>query len=182
MEISIYKHTNKTNGMVYIGQTKQKPEKRWLNGNGYSANTPFGKAIAEFGWDNFEHEIIEVLDNPEEADERERYWIKHYHSWVQDPQCNGYNALEGFFFPYERKTTIIITERETMNGFLMCCYNNSDKNKFAIYKKESNQVIIRDLYYDINFIYTLAENEKYTKVPYSDTIPIMELKIVSRLD
>lgn len=165
MEISIYKHTNKINGMVYIGQTKQKPEKRWLNGNGYSPNTHFGKAIAEFGWDNFEHEIIEVLDNPEEAAEREQYWIKQYHSWVHDPQCNGYNTLEGFFFPWERKDTIRVTNRGTMNHLLPW---ENDENRFAVYKKDTNQVIVRDFCYNINYVYSLAEGEKYAKVPVSE--------------
>ena len=31
----IYKHINKINGKIYIGQTCQKPEYRWNHGKGY---------------------------------------------------------------------------------------------------------------------------------------------------
>lgn len=57
----IYKHTNLINGKVYIGQTCQSPEKRFgKNGNGYRGCRYFYNAIECYGWDNFEHEILET--------------------------------------------------------------------------------------------------------------------------
>ena len=94
----IYKHTNKINGKVYIGQTcnDTDPNKRWQNGKGYSPLYPFGKAIDKYGWHNFVHEVIEEnIPTVEEANEREIYWISYYHSYVKDPNCNGYNATLG---------------------------------------------------------------------------------------
>lgn len=88
----IYKHTNKTNGKCYIGQTCRKNlNERWNNGKGYNG-TIFAKAIEKYGWDNFDHEIIE--DNiltQEEANEREQYWIEYYGSYGE----NGYNMTRG---------------------------------------------------------------------------------------
>lgn len=54
---TVYKHTTPS-GKVYIGITKQKPEKRWANGNGYKNNEHFYRAILKYGWENIEHEII----------------------------------------------------------------------------------------------------------------------------
>ena len=45
---------------VYIGITSQKPVSyRWKNGKGYDENTKIGQAINKYGWDKFQHEIIE---------------------------------------------------------------------------------------------------------------------------
>ena len=55
---SVYKHTNKVNGKVYIGITYNKPEVRWgSNGIGYKRQL-FWNAIQKYGWDNFTHEIL----------------------------------------------------------------------------------------------------------------------------
>lgn len=94
----IYRHVNKINGKSYIGQTCQKVTNRWKNGNGYVANKQqvFYKAIQKYGWDNFTHEILESnIETIEKANEREQYWIEHYHTWVLDPNCNGYNITQG---------------------------------------------------------------------------------------
>lgn len=92
----IYCHTNKINGKKYIGQTCQLLSQRWgHNGKGYQTSTVFYKAIQKYGWDNFEHEILKSNLTLEEANYWEEYYIKFYHTWVDDPQCNGYNIHTG---------------------------------------------------------------------------------------
>lgn len=89
----IYKHTNLINNKIYIGQTCQKVEERWRKGKGYDSKTYFAKAINKYGWDNFSHQIIEEnILTRQQANEREEYWIKFYHS--NDPNY-GYNMTEG---------------------------------------------------------------------------------------
>lgn len=92
----IYKHTNKTNGKVYIGQTsKENLVERFGRGNKYTHSPMFYKAIKKYGWDGFTHEVIERNLTKAEANKRERYWIGHYHSFYRDKQCNGYNMTVG---------------------------------------------------------------------------------------
>ena len=93
----IYKHTNKINGKCYIGQTRTTLKDRWKNGKGYSKyQTLLINAINKYGWENFDHEILEQnILSQEEADAREQYWISHYHSYINDPNCNGYNMTPG---------------------------------------------------------------------------------------
>ena len=55
-DICIYKHTSPS-GKVYIGQTCQKPENRWNNGNGYKSGY-FYCAIKKYGWNNIKHEVL----------------------------------------------------------------------------------------------------------------------------
>lgn len=94
----IYKHTNKINGKVYIGQTKQSPTSRWKNGLGYSDkhNSVFSRAIKKYGWNNFDHEIIEEnISSQEQANLREIFWIKHFNSYIGFDNTNGYNMTLG---------------------------------------------------------------------------------------
>lgn len=86
----IYKHTA-PNGKCYIGQTKQKPESRWQNGRGYEHNVHFNNAIKKYGWDNFQHQIIESdISSQDKANEREIFWIEHFNSFA-----DGYNLTKG---------------------------------------------------------------------------------------
>ena len=89
----IYKHTNKINGKVYIGQTCQNPKKRWDYGCGYKKhNLYFYNAIKKYGWtQGFDHEILETGLSLEQANEREQYWIRFYNSLTP----NGYNLTIG---------------------------------------------------------------------------------------
>ena len=91
-EYCIYLHRNKINGKVYIGQTCQKPEKRWYYGHGYKNCPRFYSAIVSYGWSNFEHIILENNLTSDEANEKEQYYIKKYNS--QNPDL-GYNLTEG---------------------------------------------------------------------------------------
>lgn len=92
----IYCHTNKVNGKKYIGLTHHSddPNKRWRDGNGYLGRTThhkiFAAAIKLYCWENFDHEILEDrISTLEEANDREKYWISYYHTYVGDPLCNG---------------------------------------------------------------------------------------------
>lgn len=87
---SVYVHTNKINGMKYVGITSQKyPKERWgKNGLGYHrGQQKFYSAIKEFGWDCFEHDIIYTNLTKEQALEIEENLITKY-----DSVNNGYNS------------------------------------------------------------------------------------------
>lgn len=95
-EYCLYVHTNKKNNKVYIGITNN-IERRWRNkGIEYKPkkeNTrPFWNAICKYGWDNFEHEVIQDNLTFEEACELEKYYIKLSQS---TNRIYGYNVAIG---------------------------------------------------------------------------------------
>lgn len=85
----VYKITNKTNGKIYIGQTKYTIEQRFLQHS--KADSPLGQAIRQFGMENFTIETIEECETQEELNEREKFWIKVLNS----KKTNGYNQNDG---------------------------------------------------------------------------------------
>ena len=99
----IYKHTLKVDGpqkgWSYIGQTCTSLEKRARQGNGYLGNqrdAAFGKAILQYGWNNFEHEILEDgIDSKALANERERFWIFYFKTYIGNLECQGFNSTKG---------------------------------------------------------------------------------------
>lgn len=89
---TIYIHKNKLNNKVYVGQTKQKPEYRWNHGKGYNTCPAFYQAISKYGWENFEHIILETGLSKEEADVKEQFYIEFYDS---TNKLKGYNIQFG---------------------------------------------------------------------------------------
>lgn len=85
----VYKHTA-PNGKVYIGCTCFL--KRFKYGNGYHPQSAFGKAIKEFGWNNFKHEILFSNLPQNEAFQKEIELIALHKS--NDP-LYGYNRSIG---------------------------------------------------------------------------------------
>lgn len=89
---TLYLHRNKINNKVYVGQTKRNPEDRWgPNGKGYK-NQIFYKAIEKYGWENFDHIILEQVETQDLANQREEYYISLYDS--TNPN-KGYNLYKG---------------------------------------------------------------------------------------
>lgn len=94
----IYKITNKINGKMYIGKTLfNNPVDRWKEHlQDYkrikNEKRPLYSAMKKYGPENFDFEVLEETDNTEE---RERFYIEHYHTYVGDSECNGYNATLG---------------------------------------------------------------------------------------
>lgn len=115
---AIYAHINKINGKVYIGQTKQTLQKRWGRGSEYSTCTHFYKAIQKYGWDNFQHIVLECGLNDDEINEKEEYWINYYNSIE-----NGYNIKKGggnIPFTEEHKNNISIGLTKTCGHKVIC--------------------------------------------------------------
>lgn len=87
----VYKHTSPS-GKVYIGITKQKPERRWGNGRNYWQNEYFFQAINKYGWENFTHEILATDLTRDEAELMEIAEIKKHRSNERE---YGYNITNG---------------------------------------------------------------------------------------
>lgn len=89
---SVYKHTNKINGKVYIGITVNEPEVRWgKNGKNYERQL-FGKAIQKYGWNNFEHEVLFTNLSRKKANDKEIELISFYNATNRE---FGYNVALG---------------------------------------------------------------------------------------
>ena len=148
MKWCIYKHTNKINGKSYIGQTMQSFKNRWgIDGKNYKRhNLFFWNAIQKYGWDNFEHVILEEnIPSKEKANEREIYYIKLYRTYVEFEDCKGYNLTLGgdnrqnlgnavyqidmkTLKPINEFSSIRLAERETnikRNSIMECCKKES---------------------------------------------------------
>ena len=89
---TLYKHINKINGKVYIGIINQPPERRFRNGAGYKNSTLFYRAIQKYGWDNFDHIILES-NIPEDQVSQKEIAAIHLHR-SSDPTY-GYNLQLG---------------------------------------------------------------------------------------
>lgn len=123
---TVYCHTNTKNGMPYIGITNQDPERRWLNGEGYSKNKKFYKDIKKYGWNKFSHEILADNLSKEQAVKLEQELIEKY-----DSVRNGYNNSYGG--KYAEKNCLCHYANEVKNGIkrnsasdLKCCQNILD--------------------------------------------------------
>ncbi len=116
----IYLHRNKINNKVYIGQTKfgDNPNKRWQNGNGYKENISFYYDIQKYGWNNFEHIILENNLTLDESNKLEKQYISYYNS--TNPSV-GYNTMPG-----GGKSEKIQGPSDALNSFISLYYNDSN--------------------------------------------------------
>ena len=88
----IYKIVNDINSKIYIGQTSLSIEQRFKTHCSDRTKRGFEKrplydAMNKYGIEHFHIELIEETDEP---NEREVYWISFYDSYH-----NGYNATKG---------------------------------------------------------------------------------------
>ena len=90
----IYKITCDINNKVYIGKTNLSIEERFRQHKLDSCRErmeirPLYRAMNKYGLEHFSIEKIEEC-SPEEASNREQYWIDFYHGYEE-----GYNATKG---------------------------------------------------------------------------------------
>lgn len=90
----IYKVTNKINGKIYIGQTKQSLRKRWNDHccrQEKNRSHYFYRAVQLHGKENFIVEQIDSAGTLEALNVLEEFYIKKFNSLAP----NGYNLLPG---------------------------------------------------------------------------------------
>lgn len=87
----VYMHISPS-GKKYVGITKQKLNKRWKNGYGYTGSPHFYNAILKYGWDNFEHLTIAENLTEKDACELEKSLIANYNLTNRE---FGYNECDG---------------------------------------------------------------------------------------
>ena len=127
----VYCHINKINGKVYVGLTsKPRAQDRWgKDGKGYQNSSHFWKAIQKYGWENFEHLILETNLTKEQASQKEKYYIDLYQS--TNPNF-GYNLREGGldnFIPCKEtltKAALASQQRKGTYGKKVRCLNTDD--------------------------------------------------------
>ena len=125
----IYKHTSPS-GKCYIGITCKKPKERWANGVGYTRCPVFMKAIKKYGWENIKHEIIKKNLTLDEANEKEKEYIKLYNTKVP----NGYNISDGGGGSYGVTFTKQRKERISKKHKKQVVMLNESKDGFIKYK------------------------------------------------
>lgn len=110
----IYQYTNKINGKKYIGQTNNLSRRKKQHiqdsihchqGHEISYNLPFHSAIRKYGIDNFDCEVLEIIDTEDwnEVNKLESEYISKYNSLVP----NGYNLqAQGYANPGQNKSKL----------------------------------------------------------------------------
>lgn len=89
----VYAHINRINRKVYVGITNNIARRWGKNGSGYLYGkcSCFKKAIVKYGWDGFEHMILEHNVTLKQARALERLYIIALDAKVP----NGYNLTDG---------------------------------------------------------------------------------------
>ena len=152
----IYCYTNKINGKRYVGQTSRTLKTRHnqhvkssYNEKSNDYNVPFHSAIRKYGIDNFELEILHIVDEYS-IDMTEIFYIEYFDTLAKNGK--GYNvALGGQGNPFAGYTLEQLYElalrnsnRQTKNAYVGKAFKstkyNSDSKSFSgecIYYKDS---------------------------------------------
>lgn len=144
----IYKIVNDINGKIYIGKTEFSVEKRFQEHcqDAFKQNKekrPLYLAMKKYGINHFH---IEVIEETEIAEEREKYWISYF-----DTYNNGYNATLGGdgkkLFNYEEIKDMILNKNTyiEIQNKLGCSYDTvlavAQKYNLTVYNPQSKPVI-----------------------------------------
>jgi len=90
-----------SNGKMYIGQTsctltermsQHKSDAKLRNTN---HTIPFYNAIEKYGFDDITWKIIDTYIDKTDGNNKEKYWITKYNTYIHFPNSNGYNATLG---------------------------------------------------------------------------------------
>ena len=93
----IYKITNDINDKIYVGKTEFTLEERFAEHCRDSLKSRYEKrplydAMQKYG---IEHFKIEEIEQTEDLENREQYWIAELRTYIGFSDCKGYNATLG---------------------------------------------------------------------------------------
>lgn len=95
----VYMAINKINGKKYVGSTFQtlasrmtKHKNSSFDEESLNYNTKIAEAFREYGWDNFEWQVLEIVKDKEKLRQVECYWIYYFGVFSDD---KGYNERLG---------------------------------------------------------------------------------------
>lgn len=92
MNCGIYLLTNKVNGRQYVGQSINIKKRMREHANANKKDCAYlHNAIRKHGWENFDLQMLIVVDNKEDMNRYERELIEHY----QTLSPGGYNCKDG---------------------------------------------------------------------------------------
>ena len=91
VEYKIYLLKCRATGKSYVGVTSTSLEERWHDGQGYKNQPIIYNDICEYGWNNFEHSLIDTAFTYEESRNKERFYIEKMNTLFP----NGYNVISG---------------------------------------------------------------------------------------
>lgn len=132
----IYQITNDVNQKIYIGKTENSIEKRfkehcWDASRERNEKRPLYNAMRKYGVEHFHIELIEETNNPEE---REAYWIEKKQSFK-----NGYNAtIGGDGRKYIDYDLVVKTYQDLQNIKLVAKQLHHDESTISKILKEKN--------------------------------------------
>lgn len=122
------------NGKKYVGLTTIDPKKRWRRGNGYKSNKHFYFAIQKYGWDNIEHQVIEI-DTMSEMYYLEKYLISYYQTNKNEFGYNNSIGGEGGTTGYHYSEEIKHKISESKKGKKRQPFSEETKRKISEAKK-----------------------------------------------
>ena len=146
----LYIHINKINNKKYVGITNNSDATmRWgENGTGYFGSVFYNKGISQFGWDNFEHIILNDEINEDTAQQLESRLIKELNLLDEE---QGYNEHSGAKIRPDSNLDML---SKVLIDKINAKYSNIDKEILQIeYRHTTN-------HYSINYLYTLYSEGK----------------------
>lgn len=194
---TIYMHKNKINNKVYIGQTYTPLKVRFgKNGIGYRGCPIFRNAIKKYGWENFDHIVLEsgVMDQ-ESANKREKYYISLYDS--TNPN-KGYNIqiggneqtklsievhqydMDGSYIKTYKSISDAQRDNKITNGKISDCCNGKRKSaggyRWSYEKYEYLEKYVRETNSKMVHQYSLSGNYVKTYNHLSDAVKEFKLQ------
>lgn len=185
----VYKLTY-PNGKIYIGISNDIKRRMYEHNNTKRLNTHFNApcdlAILKYG--KFEEiEILEKTNDPQELNEKEKYWISYYHSNEKDKGYNltcGGKALYGENHPrakFTNEEVLDIRKRKFNGERKIDVYQDYKDRKFSTfegvwlgrkYVNIGKEYFISKSSAEISSIVNAGENNSHSKLTKQDVLDI----------